>query len=87
MSTLVVFAVYGCSAGLALLLLYLFRRRAWYWHVMSVLLAMVIGLIPGPEAWQSPATDLTVGAIFVFLFLWGICAPAFGKRPEQPRQD
>jgi hypothetical protein len=86
MSILLVFAVYGFSAALALLLLYVFRARSWYWHVMSILLALVLGLIPPPEGWQSQRIDLVVGSVFVFLFLWGICAPVF-RKPRRPRQE
>ncbi len=82
----VVFAVYGSCAVLALLLLYFFRARRWYWHVLSLLLAMGIGLMPPPERWQGPAADLTIGGIFLFLFLWGILAPLFRKR-HGPRQE
>ena len=70
-------AVYGCSAALALLLLFLFRARSWYWHGASVVAALVIGLIPIPAAYHSPRTDVAVGGVFLFLLLWGICAPAF----------
>lgn len=80
MAFALVVAVYGASALLALLLLYIFHPKAWYWHVLSVLLALVIGLIPFPEGWHSPVADLVVGAIFIFFFLWGVCAPLYGHR-------
>jgi hypothetical protein len=88
MSSAWVFAVYGTAAVLALLLLYLFRARSWYWHMISVLLAIVVGLIPPPDSLRGPQADLIVGGAFVFLFLWGIGAPFFrkprGAQREQP---
>jgi hypothetical protein len=72
-----VFAVYGGSALIALVLLHFFRARHWYWHVLSAMVAMVAGLVPMPPAWHVPNIDLAVGAVFTFLFLWGICAPLF----------
>lgn len=85
MAAYLVFAVYGSSTVLALILLYFLRARHWYWHVTSVLLALVVGLIPLPEQWRSPTADLTIGGIFLFLFLWGVLAPLFPKHHEQPR--
>jgi len=84
MPTAIILAVYGSAAFLALLLLYLFRARAWYWHVLSVLVALAIGLTPIPAALRSPSTDLAVGSVVLFLVLWGICAPAFGHH-RKPR--
>jgi len=77
-----VFLAYLASAFAALLLLHFLRARKWYWHVISVLAALVIGLVPLPEPLQSPQGTLVVGVTFLFLFLWGVAAPFFRK----PRQ-
>jgi len=87
MSFALVAGVYGSSLLAALLLLYFFRPKAWYWHVLSVAAALVIGLTPFPEGWHSPAADLVVGTVFIFLFFWGAGAIFFlGTRRRQVRQ-
>jgi hypothetical protein len=83
-----VFLIFGGAAVLALALLYFFHAN-WYWHVASVSLALVIGLmppdrIPVPAAWGT-TRDLVVGAIFAFLAIWGLGAPLF-RRHHQPTQ-
>jgi hypothetical protein len=79
--------IYGCSILAALLLLYFLRPKAWYWHLLSVAAALVIGLTPFPEGWHSPTADLVVGAVFLFLFFWGAGAIFFlGARRRQARQ-
>lgn len=72
MTTTVVFAAYAAALLLALWLLY-WRHVAWYWHVLAVVLALVIGLIPTPEAMAGNRLyDLVVGCLFVFLMAWGL---------------
>ena len=75
-----VFLVYGSAAVLALALLFFFHAN-WYWHVLSVGVALAIGvmppeIIPVPAAWGA-TRDILVGAVFVFLVVWGIGAPLF----------
>ena len=65
---------YVSAVVVALALLYAFHAR-WYWHALSVLAALALGLTPPPEGWQPP--DLLVGSVFVFLLVWGIGAPLF----------
>ena len=83
-----VFLIFGGAAVLALALLYFFHAN-WYWHVTSVSLALVIGLIPPdripvPAVW-GPTRDIVVGAIFAFLAIWGLGAPLF-RRHHRPTQ-
>ena len=68
--------VYSASLALALLLLYFFPVR-WYWHVLGLTAAFVIGLIPIPPEYNSPRMDLTIGFVFVLLFIWGVGEPFF----------
>jgi hypothetical protein len=75
-----VLLVYSISAALALLLLLIFRAKSWYWHVLSVLLAMAVGLVPRNPDWNTANADLAFGAVFTFLLLWGIAAPLFRRR-------
>lgn len=77
MSPTIVSLAYGAAAMLALLALYLFHARHWYWHAASVILALVIGFTPLPSEWNKPEVDLSVGAVLVFLLFWGILAPLF----------
>lgn len=76
--------VFGSAFVLALAALYLHRARAWYWHVLSVLLALGLGMaprawMPFPAHWDENAVYLTVGFFFVFLLFWGLAAPFFRR--------
>lgn len=82
MSSAVVFMIYGCAAFLALGLLYFFRATHWYLHALSLAVALIAGLMPIPEVWHVPAIELMIGAIFLFFFLWGICAPLFPRHHD-----
>lgn len=80
-----VFLIYGAAAVLALVLLYCFHAH-WYWHVMSVVVALVIGMmppdmIPVPAAWGT-MRDIILGSIFTFLVIWGIAAPLFVRHHQ-----
>lgn len=82
-----VFLVYACAAILALLLLYTFHAH-WYWHVLSVLTALAIGLVPPgmipvPGTW-GVARDITIGFVFIFLIVWGGGAPLFRRHHQTP---
>jgi hypothetical protein len=74
------FIVFGSAALLALLVLYFTRARTWYWHVLSILLALLVGLVPIPPRFNTNAVTLAIGAVVVFLILWGIAAPFFRRR-------
>ena len=69
-----VFVAYGASVALALLLVYLFHAR-WYWHVLSVLAAFVVGLTPPLAGFDGPTRDLIYGTVFLFLLVWGLGEP------------
>lgn len=85
MSLTLVFLSYMVAAGVALLLLYIMRARSWYWHVLSVLVGLVIGLVPIPESLQTQEGTLAIGFVFTFLIVWGIAAPFFRRR-AQPQE-
>ena len=74
MSTFLVYVVYGFSVVLALLCVYLFHAR-WYWHLLSVLAALAVGLSPPIPGWEGPSRDLTYGFAVLFLLVWGIAEP------------
>jgi hypothetical protein len=63
-------------------LLYRFRSQAWYWHVLAVILALVIGLMPGTALLQTESGSLLYGFSFIILIVWGIG----GLIPYRPRR-
>jgi hypothetical protein len=71
---------YGSSGALALLLLYMSGPSRWYLHVLSVVLALALGLAPIPAKLNTPQMSIVIGVVFFFLFLWGIAAPLFLMR-------
>ena len=73
------FVVYGGAALIALALLYFLRARAWYWHVLSLVVALTVGLIPIPPKYNTTQGTLVIGSVFVFFLLWGVAAPFFGR--------
>lgn len=75
MSGTIVAACYGSATLLALFLLWRCGATHWYWHVLSIIGALAIGLTPLPELFNKTVPTLIVGWLFVFLFLWGIGAP------------
>lgn len=78
MSALVITA-YTIAFVLAIVLLRFFHSPHchWYWHASAILLALVIGLVPPPDALAGPLLDLAVGSIFIFLVMWGAAGPLF----------
>ena len=82
-----VLLAYAGAAALALALLYLLHAR-WFWHVLSVVAALAIGLLPPgmipiPAAWGM-ARDMIVGSVFLFLIVWGLGAPLFRRHHQTP---
>jgi hypothetical protein len=77
MSTLTVLAVYLAAVALAVALLYLLRHLSWHWHVLSLVAALAVGLMPPAPGYQGPGYDLTIGFLFIVLFLWGLGMPLF----------
>ncbi|MGB9604775.1 MAG: hypothetical protein ACP5U2_05130 [Bryobacteraceae bacterium] len=71
MTLTVVLTAYAASLVLALWLLYRYHAP-WYWHVLAVVAALGIGLIPTPAPFVgSRVFDMVVGSLFVFLTAWG----------------
>ena len=88
MSAMLILGVYGVAVLLAIGLGYLYGPKAWYLHLLSLVAAFALGLMPTPDGWHGKAYDLTVGFLFVFLSLWGIGIVAFRlmgtRRRERP---
>jgi hypothetical protein len=45
--------VYLLAIGIPVYLLHHFHPQAWYWHLLAILGALGIGLIPTPPAWKT----------------------------------
>ena len=77
MSPLLVALCYGSATLLSLYLLWHFGAQHWYWHVLSLIAALALGLTPMPSILSNQYLTLAVGWIFTLLFLWGVGAPFF----------
>lgn len=77
MTTGIVVLCYTGVFVLAAWLLWRFSHVRWYWHLMSIVLAFGIGLMPMREAWNRPAFDLLIGSLFLLLLFWGAGEWAF----------
>jgi len=75
MNPLLVFSSYALAGILAIGVLHRFGPAAWYWHVLSIAAALAIGFFPLQPEWIRPSVDLSLGFIFTFLILWGVCGP------------
>jgi thiol:disulfide interchange protein len=69
---LVIFLEAVVTLALPIYLLYRFRSQAWYWHVLAVIVALVIGLMPGTALLQTLGGSMLYGFVFVVLMLWGV---------------
>jgi hypothetical protein len=63
--------VYLLAIGIPIFLLYRFQSQACYWHILSILAAVALGLIPIPIEFQKPQFDLLFGFAFITLMIWG----------------
>ena len=69
---MVIFLEAVVTLALPIYLLYRFRSQAWYWHVLAVIVALVIGLMPGTALLQTLVGSMLYGFVFVALMLWGV---------------
>ena len=72
MFTMLAVVAYLAALAIALLLLKHFGSAHWFWHVLSILAALGLGLMPSPDAIAGPATDMAFGFVFIVLMAWGI---------------
>jgi hypothetical protein len=80
MSPLLVALCYGSATLFSLALLWHFGAQRWYWHGLSLIAALALGLTPMPGILSDPNLTLVVGWLFTVLFLWGVAAPLFAHR-------
>jgi len=76
--------VYLLAISIPVYLLHHFHPQAWYWHVLAILCALGIGLIPTPPAWKTTASDLIFGFVMSLLLVWGVGGLLLG-RPHRER--
>ena len=72
LSAIVLYVVALASVAVPIYLLYRFRSQAWYWHVLAVIVALVIGLMPGTALLQTENGSLLYGFWFLVLMIWGV---------------
>jgi hypothetical protein len=82
MSPLVVFLLHAAALVLAYLVLVFVHEKAWYWHVLSIGLAIGIGLSL-LRPWPTHETELLASLLFAFLLLWGFAGPVFAAIHRQ----
>lgn len=71
---------YAGAAAIAVLLLFAFHSRSWYWHIASLVIATLVACVPYPQP-GTPVVDLIVGSVILFLLIWGLGGLVF--RPFQ----
>ncbi len=64
-------------------LLHRFHAQPWYWHVLAVVVALVIGLMPGTALLNAAVGTQVYGMAFFILMAWGIG----GLLPTHKRRD
>jgi hypothetical protein len=69
---LVIFLEALITLALPIFLLYRFRSQAWYWHVLAVIVALVIGNMPGTALLETFGGSMLYGFVFVVLMIWGL---------------
>lgn len=72
MFNIVAAAVYLAALVAAVLLLKHFGSAHWSWHVLVILAALALGLMPSPASLHGPLVDLAFGFVFILLMTWGI---------------
>jgi hypothetical protein len=72
MSGMSAILAYLAALALPAYLVYRFGSLGWYWHMLSILAALAVGLTPMPSALNNPMGELMTGVVFVFLAAWGI---------------
>ena len=80
-------AAYGCALVAPLVLLRLFRARAWYWHTVSICVALALALTPIPFELRTPGVDLMNGSAILFFLVWGAAAPLFRRQRTSSLPD
>jgi hypothetical protein len=85
MPFLIVALCYGVAIALSLYLVWHFGVRHWYLHLLSLVLAIAIGVVPLSPRFNDPGGTVLIGSVFLFLFFWGVSAPVVVAMRHPPR--
>lgn len=85
MFTMLAVVAYLAALAVTVLLLRHFGSAHWSWHVLAILAALGLGMMPAPDSLQGPGVDMAFGAIFILLMSWGIGGMVV-FRPHHHRQ-
>ena len=64
--------IYLVALAFPVYLLWHFRAKAWYRHMLSIVAALALGFVLTPATWKTQTFDLVFGFGFIFLMVWGI---------------
>lgn len=85
MSPLLVALSYAAAIAFSLSLLWRFGASHWYWHLLSLVAAVAIGVTPLPPRFNDPAMTVLVGVVFLFLFFWAVGGPVVALKRHPPK--
>jgi hypothetical protein len=86
MSPLAVIGLHVAALVLAYLGLVVLHEQPWYWHVLSIVAAVWVGVRQVQGRWSSPESSLSASLAFAFLLLWGFAGPVLGEIHRQSRE-
>jgi hypothetical protein len=72
MFTILAVLIYLLAIGIPISLLYRFHPQSWYWHLLAIVAAFGLGMVPTPATWKTVGFDLAIGFVFVLLLVWGV---------------
>lgn len=72
MFNVIAIVAYLAALAIAVLLLQYFGSAHWSWHVLAIVAALALGLMPAPDLLRGPGVDLAFGFVFILLTSWGI---------------
>lgn len=73
MFTMLAVVAYLTAFVIAVFLLYHFGSAHFSWHLLSIVAALALGMMPAPGPIRpGPGVDLVFGFAFIFLMTWGI---------------
>lgn len=78
MSPLWIIALHGAALALAYLLLVFAHEKAWYWHALSIVAAIGVG-VSLLRGWPTYEAELAASLLFAFLLLWGFAGPVLAE--------
>ena len=64
--------IYVAAIAIPIWLLYRYRSKAWYWHVLALIAAGVVGLAPATPLLETTAGTFVYGFVFFVAAVWGI---------------